>query len=149
MRIHILNGPNLNLLGTREVAIYGKQTLGDIDERLTEVAKELGVEVDSYQSNHEGALIDAIHRQRGRADGLIINPGAFTHTSVALRDAIDAVQIPTVEVHLSNIHARETFRHHSFLAPVCLGQIAGFGAASYELALRALVEALRNRGEST
>jgi 3-dehydroquinate dehydratase-2 len=150
MRIHILHGPNLNLLGTREVALYGRQTLEAVNENLRAVAEELGVEIDFFQSNHEGALIDAIHKARGKADGLIINPGAFTHTSVAIRDAVAAVQLPTVEVHLSNIHAREEFRHHSYLAPICLGQIAGFGHRSYELALRALVADLKEcaaRGE--
>jgi 3-dehydroquinate dehydratase-2 len=138
MRIHILNGPNLNLLGSREVEIYGRQTLEALNAHLRTVAEEIGVEIDFFQSNHEGALIDSVHAARGKADGLIVNAGALTHTSIALRDAISAVQIPTVEVHLSNIHAREEFRRHSVLAPICLGQISGFGPRSYELALRAL-----------
>jgi 3-dehydroquinate dehydratase II len=145
MRILILNGPNLNLLGSREVSIYGNQTLADIERHLTGVAKELGVEIESQQSNHEGALIDAIHAARGKADGLVINPGAFTHTSIAIRDAIAGVQIPAVEVHLSNVHAREEFRQRSFIAPVCVGQISGFGAESYELALRGIAGHLRGR----
>lgn len=149
MRILVLHGPNLNLLGTREVSIYGDQTLADIDAHLAKVARELGAEVECLQSNHEGALIDAIHAARGKTDGLLLNPGALTHTSIALRDAIAGVQIPAVEVHLSNIHAREPFRHTSYLAPMCVGQISGFGARSYELALRGLVELLRERASKS
>lgn len=149
MRILVLHGPNLNLLGTREVSIYGDQTLADIDAHLAQVARELGAEVECFQSNHEGALIDAIHAARGKTDGLLLNPGALTHTSIALRDAIAGVQIPAVEVHLSNIHAREPFRHTSYLAPMCVGQISGFGARSYELALRGLVELLRERASKS
>ncbi|NUP89234.1 MAG: type II 3-dehydroquinate dehydratase [Candidatus Sumerlaeia bacterium] len=149
MRILVLHGPNLNLLGTREVSIYGDQTLADIDAHLAKVARELGAEVECFQSNHEGALIDAIHAARGKTDGLLLNPGALTHTSIALRDAIAGVQIPAVEVHLSNIHAREPFRHTSYLAPMCVGQISGFGARSYELALRGLVELLRERASKS
>lgn len=135
----VLNGPNLNLLGTREPGVYGQTTLAGIEALCRATAAELGVEVAFLQSNHEGALIDAIHAARGTQDGIVLNAGAYTHTSVALRDAVTAAQVPTVEVHLSNVHAREPFRHHSMLAPVVLGQVAGFGPDSYVLALRALV----------
>jgi len=144
MLILILHGPNLNLLGTREPEVYGQATLADIDQQLAAAASELGVTVESFQSNHEGALIDRIHAaaHQGVA-GLLINPGAYTHTSIALRDALSAVAIPAVEVHLSNIHARERFRRHSHIAPVAMAQVAGFGAASYLLALRGLVARLK------
>jgi 3-dehydroquinate dehydratase-2 len=138
--ILILHGPNLNLLGTREPEVYGSLTLEDINARLVGLGQELGVEVRSYQSNSEGALIDALHDACTWAAGVVFNPGAYTHTSVALRDAIVAIGIPVVEVHLSNVYAREEFRHKSLLASVCLGKITGFGWRSYELGLRALVE---------
>jgi 3-dehydroquinate dehydratase-2 len=136
--ILVIHGPNLNLLGTREPHIYGSTTLREIDEDLTRYGAALGVVVHTFQSNHEGLLIDRVQQAHGKAAGLIVNAGGLTHTSVSLRDAIAAIQVPTVEVHLSNLYAREEFRHHSYLAPVCLGQIAGLGAIGYRLALKAL-----------
>jgi len=139
-RILLLNGPNLNLLGAREPDKYGTTTLAEIESRLAQLAKERGVELETFQSNHEGALVDRIHAARGQADVLIFNPGAYTHTSIALADAIAAVGIPTIEVHLSNIYTREPFRHHSHIDPVAMGQITGFGAKGYELAFEAAME---------
>jgi len=138
--ILILHGPNLNLLGTREPQVYGNHRLEDINEAITSRAAELEVQVRCFQSNHEGALIDALHEARDWADGVVFNPGAYTHTSIALRDAISAIEIPVVEVHLSNVYAREPFRHKSLLAPVCLGKITGFGWRSYLLGLQALAD---------
>jgi len=135
----ILNGPNLNLLGKREPGVYGKETLHDVEISIRARAKILGVEVECFQSNQEGDLVDQIQKAKGRHDAVILNPGGYTHTSVAIRDAISATQIPTIEVHLSNIYARESFRHHSMIAPVCKGQISGFGTASYLLALEAVL----------
>lgn len=143
-RVLVLHGPNLNLLGLREPGIYGSLTLAEINRALEEEGKKLQAKVFPLQSNHEGVLVDAIHEALGQHQGILINPGAYTHTSVALRDAIAAVNLPTVEVHLSNIHRREEFRHHSYIAPVAIGQITGFGAQSYLLGLQALVHHLRN-----
>ena len=139
----MLHGPNLNLLGLREPGIYGSLTLAEINRLLESKAMELQAGIFSMQSNHEGVLVDAIHGALGKHQGIVINAGAYTHTSVALRDAIAAVNLPTVEVHLSNIYRREDFRHHSYIAPVVIGQISGFGAQSYLLGLQALVYHLR------
>ena len=142
LKILVLNGPNLNLLGLREKSVYGVETLETILKALHAYAREHDVELRDFQSNSEGALVDSIHAARGWADGIVFNAGAYTHTSIALRDAIAGVGLPVVEVHLSNVHAREEFRHHSMLAPVCLGVIAGFGRWSYFLGMDALIRHL-------
>ncbi|MBQ7779624.1 MAG: type II 3-dehydroquinate dehydratase [Clostridia bacterium] len=139
-KILVLNGPNLNLTGMREPTHYGSATLDEINSALSEAASSLGIETVFFQSNHEGDIIDYIHSALDTFDGIILNAGAFTHYSYAIRDAIAAVKVPTVEVHMSNVHAREEFRHTSVIAPVCIGSIAGFGSFSYHLALAALIE---------
>ena len=145
MIIGVLNGPNLNLLGTREPEIYGTSTLDDIVARCIAVGAEAGVEVRAFQANGEGALIDQLHAWRGVVSGVVVNAGAYTHTSLALRDAFTATDLPFVEVHLSNIHAREPERRHSMLASASVGMVCGLGASGYEYALRGLVQALRHR----
>ncbi len=140
MKILVLHGPNLNLLGTREPDVYGSMTLEDINSKLIALGKELGAEVRCQQSNHEGVLIDALQEAHTWADGVIFNPGGYTHTSIVLRDAISAIKTPVIEVHISNVYAREEFRHTSMISAVCKGKIVGLGWKSYTLALRALVE---------
>lgn len=143
--ILVLHGPNLNLLGLREPEVYGKTTLNDINAALNDLATRRNATLNILQSNHEGALIDAIHAARATAQGILINPGGFTHTSVALRDAISGVALPTVECHLSNVYKREEFRHHSYIAPVCVGTLAGFGWRSYVYGLTALLDHLDSK----
>jgi 3-dehydroquinate dehydratase-2 len=143
VKILVINGPNLNLLGQREPGVYGAETLDSLLARLTALAIDLGVHLDTFQSNHEGALIDRLHAAMGEVDGVLINPGAYTHTSIALRDAFLATRLPFVEVHLSNVYAREAFRHKSLLADIARGQVMGFGPDSYMLGLRGLVDGLR------
>ena len=144
LHLLVLHGPNLNLLGTREPEIYGSVTLADINRSLELEANNLQATLSCLQSNHEGELVQAIHSARGKSQGIIINAGAYTHTSIAIRDALSAVDIPTVEVHLSNIYRREHFRHHSYIAPIAIGQISGFGSDSYLSGLKAIVNYLNN-----
>lgn len=147
MRVLVIHGPNLNLLGEREPAVYGSDTLADIDERLRALADEIGVEVRCVQRSGEGAIVDALHDARTQCDAVILNPGAYTHYAYAIADAVAAIAIPVIEVHLSNVHAREEFRRKSVVAPVCVGSIGGFGTDSYLLALRAAaaLKARKNR----
>ncbi len=147
-KVLILNGPNLNLLGTRQPEVYGRTTLKMVEETFVSHGASIGLDVSHLQSNHEGVLIDAIHAAKGNQDGIVLNAGAYTHTSVALMDAISSVELPVVEVHLSNIHAREPFRHKSYVAPVALGQICGFGLQGYVMALDALSAHLQNEGSA-
>lgn len=148
MKILFLNGPNLNLLGTREPDKYGKYTLNDIENYIKKEAASINVDVKFFQSNIEGELVNKIQEAKENFDGIVINPAAYTHTSVAIRDAFLAVEIPAVEIHISNIHTREDFRKHSLIAPVCIGQITGFGAESYKLGLIAIVDFLRKKSEN-
>lgn len=147
MRIAAVHGPNLNLLGSREPEVYGYHTLADVNAALAEAARALEAQVECYQSNHEGELVDFIQQAAGRVDGFVVNAGAYTHTSIALRDALAAVARPYVEVHISNVFARERFRHRSYLAGQAVGVISGFGVNSYRLGLRAVVEHLREKSE--
>lgn len=145
VKLLVLNGPNLNRLGKREPEVYGAETLADIENHLQKIASEQLVVISFYQSNTEGALIDKIHEcEDNDFDGIIFNPGAYTHTSIAIRDAIASVNVPVIEIHISNIHSREPFRHTSLIAPVCIGQLSGFGTGGYELALQAFL--LRRKG---
>mgnify|MGYP000786388396 FL=1 len=142
MKILVINGVNMNMLGFRETEKYGTMTLKDLEKDLYAFSFELGIDLETYQSNIEGEIVEKIHSAKDGIDGIIINAGAYTHTSIAIRDAISAVNIPTVEIHMTNIYKREEFRHHSYLAPVCIGQISGFGANSYKLGLKAVIDYL-------
>lgn len=142
MKILVINGPNLNMLGIREPEKYGNTTFAELEKELYAYSFELNIDIESFQSNSEGAIIDKIQQALGNFDGIVINPGAYAHTSIAIRDAISAVSLPTVEIHMTNIHAREEFRQNSYIAPVCIGQISGFGTNVYKLGLRSLCEHL-------
>ncbi len=142
MKILVINGVNMNMLGIREPEKYGTMTLKDLEKELYAYSFELGVDIETFQSNHEGEIVEKIHSAYKHADGIVINPGAYTHTSIAIRDALASVSVPAVEVHMTNIHAREDFRHNSVIAPVCTAQISGFGADGYKLALKGLTKIL-------
>lgn len=142
MKILVINGVNMNMLGVRETEKYGSMTLKELEKDLYAFSFELGIDIETFQSNHEGEIVEKIHSAKNNFDGIIINAGAYTHTSIAIRDALSAVEIPTVEVHMTNIYKREEFRHHSYIAPVSLGQISGFGVNSYKLGLKAIVDYL-------
>ena len=142
MKILIINGVNMNMLGLRETEKYGTMTFKDLEKELYAFSFELGIDIETFQSNFEGEIVEKIHQTKNNFDGIVINAGAYTHTSIAIRDAISAVNIPTVEVHMTNIYKREEFRHHSYIAPVCIGQISGFGINSYKLGLKAVVDYL-------
>jgi 3-dehydroquinate dehydratase II len=144
-RVLVVHGPNLNLLGEREPEVYGRTRLRDIDRELKRLGRELGLSVDSFQSNSEGAIVDRIQEARARSDLILLNPGAYTHTSIAIRDALAAIAVPVIEVHLSNVYRRESFRHHSTIADLAVGRIMGFGAEGYYLALRAAATLLSTR----
>lgn len=144
MKILVINGPNLNMLGAREPEKYGNETLSDIEKEIHAYSFELGLNIETFQSNIEGEIVEKIQHALGNTDGILINPGGYSHTSVAIRDAISTVSIPTVEVHMTNIHAREEFRHHSIVAEVCLGQVCGFKSNSYKLGLKALSDYLND-----
>lgn len=143
MKIIVINGVNMNMLGLRETEKYGTMTLKDLEKELYAFSFELGIGIETFQSNFEGEIVEKIHSSKDNFDGIVINAGAYTHTSVAIRDAIASVDLPAVEVHMTNIYKREEFRHHSYLAPVCIGQISGFGANSYKLGLKAVVDYLK------
>ncbi|SFJ21765.1 3-dehydroquinate dehydratase [Halobacillus dabanensis] len=145
-RLYLLNGPNLNLLGKREPGTYGKQTLEDVAKLVKDTAWDHGYEVVAYQSNHEGDLVDWIQEADGEAAGIIINPAAYTHNSIAIRDAVSAVSLPVIEVHISNVHSRESFRHSSMIAPVCAGQVVGFGIDGYRLATLGMIQKIESEG---
>lgn len=144
MKILVINGVNMNMLGFRETEKYGSMTLKDLEKDLYTYSFKLGVDIETFQSNFEGEIVEKIHSAKDNFDGIVINAGAYTHTSVAIRDAISAVNLPTVEVHMTNIYKREEFRHHSYLAPVCIGQISGFGTNSYKLGLNAVIEYIKH-----
>lgn len=144
MKILIINGVNMNMLGLRETEKYGTMTLKDLEKELYAFSFELGIDIETFQSNFEGEIVEKIHQTKDNFDGIVINAGAYTHTSVAIRDAISAVNTPTVEVHMTNIYKREEFRHHSYIAPICIGQISGFGINSYKLGLKAVVDYLNS-----